>query len=546
MLIPIRRVLLSVTDKTDLIPLARALARHGAELISTGGTRAVLAEAGLTVREISEITGKPEAFGGRMKTLSFEVASALLFDRDRDAAEAAKLGIEPIDCVVVNLYPFEKKRDEGVSDEILVENIDIGGPTLLRAAAKNHRYVTVLSDPSQYAAVISELGASGGSTSLSTRARLARAAYNRTADYDSAVAMELDRRAGTRSLRLSYGDPLQLRYGENSHQSATLFRQRGVDKSLCDMVVMGGKQLSYNNLVDLEAALGAVKDLTRPGVAIVKHTNPCGLAAADSARHAFELAWAGDPVSAFGAVIAFNRRVELDVVRFLDFDAEPPPLRRQDASATATQLKSLRKFVEILAAPEFSPEAVEYLHKHKDLRIVVIDPKKVAATRDLRFLTGAVLDQDADVELLARSEVVTRVAPKETDEELVRFGLAAVRSVKSNAIVLVRRKDGAFQLVGMGSGQPNRLNSVRLAVEKARENLRQEGRTDEGVFEEIGRALMVSDAFFPFPDGIEVAAEAGVRCVYQPGGSIRDKAVIERCDQLGVVMVFTGLRHFKH
>ncbi|MFH1807475.1 MAG: bifunctional phosphoribosylaminoimidazolecarboxamide formyltransferase/IMP cyclohydrolase [Pseudomonadota bacterium] len=537
MLIPVRRALLSVSDKTGLEPLARALVQRGVELISTGGTRAALTEMGLKTLEISEVTGKPEAFGGRMKTLSFEVCSALLFHRERDADEARALNIAPIDLVVVNLYPFEKKRDQGVDDETLVENIDIGGPTLIRAAAKNHRFVTVLTDPAQYPAVIEELAAHDGALSLETRTRLARQAYNRTADYDAAIAVELDRRAAQPSLRLAFDGGQVLRYGENSHQQATLYRQRGASTSLCDMKILGGKPLSFNNLVDLQGALDAVRDLGRPGVAIIKHTNPCGLAVADSLRAAFEAAWAGDPVSAFGSVIAFNRPLDVETARFLNLDAEP---------------KSARKFVEIVAAPVFSDEAVAYLQQHKDLRIVELDPAQAALKRDVRVLPGAALEQDPDVELLAKQDVVTQAQPPALDDDLLRFGLVATRQVKSNAIVLVRRRgDGVVQLLGMGAGQPNRLNSVKLAVARARENLAAEYQGGSSGLEahiaaQLGLAVLVSDAFFPFPDGVEAAAAAGVRCVFQPGGSIRDKAVIKKCDELGVAMVFTGLRHFRH
>jgi phosphoribosylaminoimidazolecarboxamide formyltransferase/IMP cyclohydrolase len=530
MSVKIRRALLSVTDKTGVVELGRALREQGCELISTGGTRRALEEAGLAVTEIGKVTGNPEAFGGRMKTISFQIESALLFDRERDAEEAKRLGIEPIDLVCCNLYPFARHRDAGSDLPTLVENIDIGGPTMIRAAAKNHRFVAVLTDPAQYPEVVRELAQSGGALSDETRARLMRAAFRLTADYDAMVATTLDERAGERSLRLAWDHGVELRYGENPHQKALFMRERGAAASLADLKIHGGKELSYNNLVDASAAVEVAYSLAadRFGCAVIKHSNPCGLAEARTQREALELAWAGDPVSSFGSVIAFNRRLERSAVDFFE-------LAHQD--------KSRRKFVEVVIAPAFEPEAIEYLRQSKNLRIVEVGPAVAgqAPRMEYRFLPGALLCQtrDGEADLLEKIQVVTRRQPVAHAPELLRFGLKVVRQVKSNAIAIVRETaSGAFQLLGMGAGQPNRVNSTRLAVDRARANL-------VGA-EDLGDAVLVSDAFFPFADNVEIFAAAGIRTAYQPGGSMRDAEVVARCDELGVAMAMTGRRHFKH
>ena len=466
-----------------------------------------------------------------MKTISFEIESALLFDRETDAAEAESLGIRPIDAVICNLYPFEAVRDAGGDLETLIENVDIGGPTMIRAAAKNHRWVAVVTDPADYPGLIAELSANDGALGAETRSRLMRKAFNRTADYDAAIACTLDDRHGVQSLRLAYDAPRAMRYGENSHQEAVLLRERQATKSLCDMEILGGKALSFNNMADIQAALDAVKDLPAPGCAIIKHQNPCGLAMGDDLATVFSAAWDGDPLSAFGSVIAFNRPLPLAAARFLALDAE----KKRD-----------RKFVEVVSAPAFEEGALEYLRQNRNLRIVGFDPKDAARPMDVRLLAGAALLQDSDEALWEVLEPKTVRSPGEIDEELLAFGMIAVRQVKSNAIVLVRRRDdGMCQLLGIGAGQPNRVNSTQLALARTRENLEREGDT-EYVIEELRSAYLVSDAFFPFPDNVELAAEAGVRTLFQPGGSIRDKAVVKRCDELGLAMVFTGTRHFKH
>ncbi len=534
--VPVRRALLSVSDKTGIVELGQALHAVGCEIVSTGGTARVLTEAGLPVTDIQSVSGNPEAFGGRMKTISFAVESALLFHRERDAAEAEALGITPIDLVACNLYPFERTWKAGGDMDALVENIDIGGPTMLRAAAKNVHAVAAVCDPADYPAVIAELEAHDGATTLETRLRLMRKVYDHTADYDAAISMAMAEQAGERCIRLAYDSPVPLRYGENSHQQAAFYRQRGVEHSMHDLEILGGKALSYNNIVDTHAALEAAAGLAPGGIAIIKHTNPCGLAVGPDQAATFAAAWAGDPLSSFGSVIAFNTPLELEAARFLNLHADKV---RQ------------RKFVEVIAAPDFGDGVVEYLRRNKNLRIVRYTPEQLTQPEACRMVPGGLLVQDADTEDLGELKPVTRLE-KLIDAELLRFGVQAVRQVKSNAIVVVRRRDdGVLQLLGMGAGQPNRVNSTRLSIERARLNLELEAKLLEldpvqHIQRELGRAYLVSDAFFPFPDNVEVAADAGIRHLFQPGGSIRDKAVIRRCDELGLSMVFTGLRHFKH
>ena len=533
----VRRALVSVSDKTGVAELARGLRRGGCEIISTGGTGQALRDAGIPVVDISSVTGNPEAFGGRMKTISFAIESAILFDRDRDRAEAERLGIAPIDLVVCNLYPFRKYRDEKAELDVLVEQIDIGGPTMIRAAAKNYRYVAVVCDPGDYEAVTEELATRDGALSLETRARLMRKAFNHTADYDSMIAEALDERFGETSLRLAFHGGRKLRYGENSHQSAAVLRERGVAASLYDLELLGGKELSYNNLVDIHAAAAAVRDLTAPACAVVKHTNPCGLCQAASARAALEAAWRSDPVSAFGSVIAFNGRVDRAAVEFLKLDAAD---------------RGERKFVEVVVAPAFDDAAVEYLRQNENLRIVRLDARGLRRARDVKLLGGAALVQDADGVLLEKLDVVSvarpdgDLTPGGSLRRLIEFGLVAARQVKSNAIVIVSEAGGALRLLGMGAGQPNRVVSTRLAVERARATLAGEGLDEKGIRAALGRAVLISDAFFPFPDSVECAADAGVRTFVEPGGSIRDREVVTCADDRGVAMIFTGIRHFQH
>lgn len=537
--VKIKRALISVSDKTGIVELAHKLIEHNCEIISTGGTRKILEEAGINVIEISSVTGNPEAFGGRMKTISFAIESALLFDREIDAEEAAKLDIKPIDLVVCNLYPFTEKLKENAPFPDLIENIDIGGPTMLRAAAKNYKWVTTLTNSADYSAFIDELDQNDGCTTEELRFALMRQTFNHTADYDSAIAVAMDNEAGIHSKRFSYTNGKKLRYGENSHQEALIYEDKTCKGSLATLECLHGKEISYNNVLDIEAAIMAVNDVIGQAVSVVKHLNSCGFACGHDQRQVFENAWSGDPVSAFGSIIAFNQKLTLETAEFLHLN-DPD--------------KSQRKFIEVIIAPAYEDAAFEYLCFHKNLRVVRYDSAQLERTQDYRFVYGSLLQQTPDNILLKKMEQVTLIDQAiELDKELVEFGLRAVRNIKSNAIVLVqRRKSGICRLLGMGTGQPNRLISTKLAIEKARENLQLEAANlqiddFEAYYKKIiSQCIMVSDAFFPFADNIEIAAEKGVRTIVQPGGSMRDKSVKRKAEELGVKMIFTGLRHFKH
>jgi phosphoribosylaminoimidazolecarboxamide formyltransferase/IMP cyclohydrolase len=536
-MITIRRALLSVSDKTGIVDLARCLHRHGCELISTGGTSDVLRQAGLPVTDIAAVTGSPEAFGGRMKTISFALESAILFDRERDAQEAARLGVQPIDLVVCNLYPFAAYRAAGANRATLLEQIDVGGPTMIRAAAKNYRYVAVVTDILDYPGLVDELDRQRGALDGARRLLLMRKAFNCTADYDSDIAQAMDELAGEPSLRLAFEKGAALRYGENPHQRARWFRRRGAPTSLHDLEQVRGSALSYNNIVDIHSALDAVRGLPPHACAVIKHTSPCGLAVASSSRRALAAAWAGDPVSAFGSVIAFNASVDRPTVEFLALDHSD---------------KAQRKFIEAVVAPEFTLEALPLLGRHKNLRVVRCQPAGAADTLSIKVVGNAGLVQDADEQLWSTLTPVTTIRPSQIDRDLLEFGIVAVRQVRSNAIVVVRRlADRTLHLLGMGGGQPNRLVSIRLAIDKARDNLRAEyagpaAGVDAYSASQMAEAVLVSDAFFPFPDNVDMLAAGGITLALQPGGSIRDGAVIERANQLGVAMMFTGVRHFKH
>jgi len=539
--VPLRRALLTVWDKTGLVDLARCLASFGTELYSTGKTAALLREAGLEVRDVQELTGRPEAFGGRMKTLSYEIASALLFDRERDAEEARALGVTPIDLLVANLYPFEEHRDRGLPADELVEYIDIGGPTLVRAAAKNSRYVASVVSPVDYPALIDELTEKRGALSAATRRRLMASAFEATARYARAIADHLAGEQGDRDERSERGAPpltfgafgagVALRYGENPHQRARLHPRAGATSPT--ELLLSGKELSYNNLLDVEAALSALRGHERGhACVVVKHGNPCGFGVATTPAQALELAWAGDPISAFGSVLAFSSPVTR---------ADLAPLALDATDRTA------RRFVEVVVAPAFDEGALALLASAKNLRVLPLSVDALPADADARLCLGHLLVQDPDDTLFASLRTATR-APFTPDAELAAFGIRAARAVKSNAIAIVRRAphDG-LQMVGMGAGQPNRVASARLAAGRARETLRAAvGDDDRALADAMGQAYAVSDAFLPFADTLEVLAEAGLRVLLQPGGSLRDGEVIARGDALGVHVVMTETRHFRH
>ncbi|MDR3609790.1 MAG: bifunctional phosphoribosylaminoimidazolecarboxamide formyltransferase/IMP cyclohydrolase [Ignavibacteriaceae bacterium] len=522
----INRVLLSVNDKRGLLGLAKCLHAHNCELISTGGTGKCLSEAGIPFTEISKITGKPEAFGGRMKSISFEIESAILFDRVRDKDEAANLHILPIDMVVCNLYDFKKYKDENADLGTLIEHIDIGGSAAIRSAAKNFMYVAPVTDPDDYPELISELNSLNGSLSLKTRKKLMAKAFNLTADYDSMIAQAMDQHCGNSSLRISLTSGKDLRYGENPHQPAKFYKVAGSASSLYNINVLNGIGLSYNNILDLQAAVESVSGLRRQSCVIVKHSNPCGMASGDNQKKVFELAWAGDPISAFGGIVAFNVPVSVDTISFLGYD-DPD--------------KSKRRFIEIIAAPSFNADALKILNTQKNLRIVEWRPDMLSSSNEIRITNGLALVQAKDSQLFSYMNLMTKKLFNVAEySDIIKFGLVAVRQIKSNAIAVVqKRQDGTFQLLGMGSGQPNRLDSINLALNKARYNFDVESPNGHYI-------VLVSDAFFPFEDNVDAAFKAGIKILVQPGGSIRDKHVIARADELGINLIFTGIRHFKH
>lgn len=540
----IQRALLSVSDKTGITEFAQGLADLGIELISTGGTARLLKAAGLTVKDIAEFTGFPEMLDGRVKTLHPTVHAGLLCLRGNKEHEAtmAKHGLQPIDLVAVNLYPFEStiaKPDITFDDAI--ENIDIGGPTMLRSAAKNHASVTVVTDPADYPRVLAELKENGGNTTPELRRELAIKVFAQQSRYDGAIASYLSSVATPQHappFNLSFASGERLRYGENPHQDAAFYRYPETDEAcIAHTDILHGKEMSYNNYLDGDAALEAVRELAgHPGVAIVKHGNPCGFATGATLAEAFEAAWAGDPVSAFGSVIATTTPVDL-----------------------ATAQLTANRFIEVLIAPDYDADALEFLRaKSKQIRILKLRaPLAPAAPGSvLRQINGGLLIQSRDVETLSQWMVPTAAFFPEEKKALAEFGIKACKHVKSNAIVIVREHaPGQYMLLGMGAGQPNRVDSLRkLAVPRAEDNIAAlyEKKNTYGVsFKEfhdqiLRESVLISDAFFPFPDTVEQAAEAGIRYIVQPGGSRKDEEVVAACDQYGIAMAFTGMRHFRH
>ncbi len=505
----IQRALVSVSDKTGLVPFMQGLAALGVEILSTGGTAAALREAGLKVTEVADYTGSPEILGGRVKTLHPKVHGGLLYLRDSgtQSAEAARHGIEPIDLVVVNLYPFEQTvAREGVTPEEAVENIDIGGPSMLRSAAKNHRSVTVVCDPADYPAVLEDLQTHGGATTLKLRERLAIKVFETTAAYDRAIAGWLQ---GSQRTGASWSASLpmagRLRYGENPHQRAELYG--GFHQHLQQL---HGKELSYNNILDITAAVDLVAEFAEPTVAILKHTNPCGVGSDPDLREAWLKAFATDKQAPFGGIIICNR-----------------PLCEELARAIG------EIFSEVIIAPEFESEARVLLQKKKNLRLMRWRGGPAQGPREVRSVLGGVLVQDHDSAGFepASGQVVTSRPPTAAELQAMTFGWKVVKHVKSNAIVFA----GPDRTLGIGAGQMSRVDSVRIAVWKAGEA----GLSLHG-------SAVASDAFFPFPDGLIAAAAAGATAAIQPGGSVRDAEVIQAADERGLAMAFTGVRHFRH
>ena len=521
----VERALISVFDKTGIVEFAKRLAALRIEILSTGGTSKLLRDAGVAVRDVAEFTGWPEMLGGRVKTLHPKVHGGLLFRRNsaEDKKQVAEHGIKPIDLVVVNLYPFEATAAKtGLTAEELIENIDIGGPAMLRSAAKNFESVTVVSDPADYDRVAAELEA-GRETALATRLELARKVYAITSRYDGMITTELERlsaAAGHVELGSKPGLPervhvalrrqQELRYGENPHQAAALYVPAGrAPEGLAAAKQLQGKELSYNNFVDLEAARSLVSEFHGPAVVIIKHNNPCGAAEQETLLSAYLKAYACDPVSAFGGVLAFNRIVD---------------------AVTSEEVAKL--FVECIVAPGFADKAKEIFAVKKNLRLLELPAGGLEPERELQLkrILGGMLVQQPDLGELAEKELrtVTKRTPTADEMRTMRFAWVVAKHVKSNAIVFA--KDGAT--LGVGAGQMSRVDSVKIAVMKAQSSL--------------AGSVVASDAFFPFPDGVEEAAKAGAAAVIQPGGSVRDTEVITTADRLGLAMVFTGLRHFLH
>ncbi len=506
----ISRVLLSVTDKTGILQFASALAAMGAELISTGGTARLLRDAGIPVADVSDVTGFPEMLDGRVKTLHPTIAGGILAMRGNPAHMAAiqAHGIAPIDMVVVNLYRFEEVAAKaGAPLAELIENIDIGGPTMLRAAAKNYQDVAVVTAPEDYPTILQELRASGGELSLDTRWRLAKRVFRTTADYDSAISARLEQveAAGPLPPALAIRAPklMDLRYGENPHQAAALYGRPG--QGIAGAAQLQGKELSYNNLVDLDAAWQLVNEFERPAVAIVKHTNPCGCAEQETLVEAYRKALEADPVSAYGGVIGINRPIDEETAREI-----------------------AKTFIEAIAAPGYSAEALAVLAAKKNLRLMRVAPG--ADLLVVKSVSGGYLAQTADSAKLDRAAAVvkTQRAPSEAEWSALEFGWKVAKHVKSNAIVYAR----AGQTVGVGAGQMSRVDSVKLGAMKA--------------VLPVAGTVVASDAFFPFADGVEAAVQNGATAFIQPGGSVRDAEVVAAADRLGVAMVFTGVRHFRH
>jgi len=524
-LTPVRRALLSVSDKTGLEAFAGRLVRAGAELVSTGGTAAALRQAGFAVRDVSELTGFPEMMDGRVKTLHPKVHGGLLARRD-DAEHVAAMkthDILPIDLLVVTLYPFEQTAASGADDETCVENIDIGGPAMIRAAAKNHAAVGVIVDPEDYEAVAAEIETAGG-LSLDTKKRLAAAAYARTAAYDAAIAAWFAGEAGDmfpKRFAIAGARVQTLRYGENPHQQAAFYRSGPPRFGVATARQLQGKELSYNNLNDTDAAYELIAELgtQQPAVAIIKHANPCGVASAATLSAAYDLAFRCDPVSAFGGVIALNRRLD---------------------AATAERITAI--FSEVIIAPEIDADALEIVKSKKNLRVLAAGgvPDPAEAGLALRPLAGGFLLQSRDAGRIAAADlkVVTKRAPSAAELRDLVFAFRVVKHVKSNAIVYV--KDEAT--VGIGAGQMSRVDSSRIAAQKSADAAKA-----AGLAEPLAKGSVVaSDAFFPFADGLLAAAEAGATAIIQPGGSMRDDEVIKAADDAGLAMVFTGMRHFRH
>ncbi len=534
-LIPIRRALVSVSDKEGLVPFVRGLVDHGIQIVSTGGTARALVEAGLDVTSVDQLTGYPEMMDGRVKTLHPRIHGGLLALRDNPGHVQAMIdhGIEPIDLVCINLYPFEQTiARQGVRDDEAIEQIDIGGPSMIRSAAKNHRYVAVMIGPSQYELVRDHIRSQRGATTLALRARLAAAAFARTASYDATIAQWMSNRdTDSQEPGTLFPDPLiirlerqaVLRYGENPHQAAALYAAIPAGHgSVINARQLHGKQLSFNNLNDAAAALELVKEFSQVAVAVIKHTNPCGLAVGTNLADVFDRAYAGDPLAAFGGIVAMNRPVDADTAQRM----------------VAPGSDGGQKFLEVVIAPDYTPAGLDTLRgRWKNVRLLAVghlpgpdqrDPRQL----NLKSIAGGMLAQQDDVADMSPQRWQHVAGPVPGDDILQSLHVAwcAVKHVKSNAVVIVRDAG----LIGAGAGQMDRVESCKIAVAKATVNGRTAG------------AVAASDAFFPFRDGPDVLIGAGVIAIVQPGGSKRDDETITACNEAGVSLLLTGRRHFRH
>ncbi len=516
----IKRAIISVSDKEGIIDFARELQELGIEIISTGGTARLLQKEKIKVTSISEVTGFPEILEGRVKTLHPFIFGGILAKRENalHQKQIAEQKVDQIDLVVVNLYPFEKtiSKKEVTLDEA-IENIDIGGPSLLRAAAKNYQDVTVVIDPGSYPVIINELKENNGEISLETKKKLAVEVFEHTAFYDAMICKYLsknmleEKKSFPSNLNLLAKKKLNLRYGENPHQNASFYREAFVNEAnLGDVIQLGGKELSFNNLVDLNGVLEIIKDFNEPTVVFVKHTNPCGLASDDSIQTAYKKAYEGDPLSAYGSIIGINRVVDAELA----------------------QLINDTTFVEAILAPDYKEDALEILRKKKNRRILKVGDlsKQDMQVKDIKKISGGFLVQDRNLHELKIEDlkVVSEKKPNKQELEELLFAWKAVKHIKSNAIVLTKDK----QIIGAGAGQMSRVDSVKIAVMKSKDR--------------SGGSCLASDAFFPFRDGVDEAAKAGVTAIIQPGGSKRDQEVIDAANEHNLVMVFTGSRCFKH
>lgn len=515
----ISRALISCTDKTGLVELGRCLHRNQIQILSTGGTAKALREHDIPVTEVSDYTGSPEILDGRVKTLHPKIHGGLLGIRSSsDHQQQMKdNSIEPIDLVVVNLYEFEKTiANDSCTLDDAIENIDIGGPSMLRSAAKNYKFVTVVTSPSDYPELIRQIEIGG--TTEEFRFTLAQKVFALTASYDSAIASYLSNNGSMSTfpdqMTVTLKKIQNLRYGENPHQKAAFYREVGLNHGIVNARQWQGKELSFNNILDLESAFNCCREYTDPSCVIVKHLNPCGIATAPTAGDAFIRAREADPVSCFGGIVAFNTHIDQH-----------------------TALLISETFFEAVIAPSYDPEAMEIFNKRKNLRIMTLEEFQTKPrTLDFRRIGGGMLVQDMDVDLvdLSTCQIVTRTKPTPAELADLQFAWKAVKHVKSNAIVFAKNS----QTLGIGAGQMSRIDSVKIAAMKANEYFK-----DQDI---LKSSVLASDAFFPFRDGVDEAAKFGIKAIVQPGGSLRDNEVIEACDQHGIAMIFTGMRHFRH